>query len=98
MPTSGDLKNENDGNDSENVTENNNKISVIQTGDIKTEMKDLSNIKYTRPGKQKKKPVLDISVDSDLTENIIDKSDISDERKYRLLFLYMYIKISKLIL
>ncbi|XP_060580455.1 uncharacterized protein LOC132737209 [Ruditapes philippinarum] len=80
MPTSGDLKNENDGNDSENVTENNNKISVIQTGDIKTEMKDLSNMKFTRPGKQKKKPVLDISVDSDLTENIIDKSDISDER------------------
>ena len=82
MPTAGDPNVEDEEKKSENVT-GNNKISVIQTDDMKTtELKEISNMKFTRSMKQKKKPMLDMSVDSDLTENILDKSNEMDERKY----------------
>ncbi|XP_045162819.2 uncharacterized protein LOC123527433 [Mercenaria mercenaria] len=88
MPGSGEkTQSETEGKELENLT-GNGQISVIadnpvKAEDIKQEIKDpLSKVKLTRAGRNRKKNALslDISVDSDLTDNILDRSDSSDER------------------
>lgn len=57
--------------------------SALQLEEIKPESKDpLANIKFSRPVGSRHKHALETSVDSDITDNILDTSDTSSESKF----------------